>query len=224
MRKYQQNIPSGLRLKFRLMKLRFAANRGVKRGCDLLIAALAMMILSPILILVSVLIKLDSNGPVFFKQDRVGLDGALFSMWKFRSMTSDAEVARTHLEAQNEMQNGVLFKMKKDPRITRVGRFIRKASIDELPQLLNVLKGDMSLVGPRPPLPSEVDEYGRFDHARLSVLPGITCLWQVQGRSDIPFEQQVKLDVEYIETQSIKLDLILLLKTIPAVLTARGAY
>ena len=224
MRKYQQNIPSVLRLKSRLGKLRFSANRGLKRSCDIVFAVLGIVLLSPLLVLVSILIKLDSNGSLFFKQQRVGLDGVLFSMWKFRSMVNDAEAIRTDLEVQNEMQNGVLFKMKKDPRITRVGRFIRKASIDEMPQLFNVIRGDMSLVGPRPPLPNEVDEYDRFDHARLRVLPGITCLWQVQGRSDIPFEQQVKLDVEYIETQSIFLDLMLLLKTIPAVLMARGAY
>ena len=145
-------------------------------------------------------------------------------MLKFRSMSNNAESLRSQLECGNEMNNGVLFKIKKDPRITRVGAIIRKTSIDELPQLINVLRGDMSLVGPRPPLPSEVSLYSNSERVRLSVMPGITCLWQIAGRSDIPFEQQVKLDVDYIERQSLSLDLIILIKTIPAVITARGAY
>jgi lipopolysaccharide/colanic/teichoic acid biosynthesis glycosyltransferase len=145
-------------------------------------------------------------------------------MLKFRSMYMDADQRLKELIAQNEMQGGVLFKMKNDPRITPVGRFIRKMSIDELPQLWNVLKGDMSLVGPRPALPSEVDQYSLHDRQRLEVIPGITCIWQVSGRSDIPFPEQVQLDVQYIDSQFIWLDIKLLFQTIPAVLFSRGAY
>jgi lipopolysaccharide/colanic/teichoic acid biosynthesis glycosyltransferase len=145
-------------------------------------------------------------------------------MWKFRSMYIDADARLKEIMAQNEMSGGVIFKMKNDPRIIPVGRFIRKASIDELPQLWNVLKGDMSLVGPRPALPSEVNQYSLQDRQRLEVIPGITCIWQVSGRSDIPFPQQVQLDVQYIQSQSLLLDIKLLLKTIPAVLLSRGAY
>ena len=139
-------------------------------------------------------------------------------------MVSDAEDKRKALEANNEMTSGVLFKIRDDPRITKVGRFLRKTSIDELQQLFNLLKGDMSLVGPRPPLPDEVRDYQRSDCRRLEALPGITCIWQVSGRSNIPFDQQVELDINYIRNQSLGLDLVLLLKTIPAVLFARGAY
>ena len=139
-------------------------------------------------------------------------------------MYIDAEARKKELEAQNEMNGGVLFKMKDDPRVTKVGKFIRKASIDELPQLWNVFIGDMSLVGPRPALPSEVNQYSLAERRRLEVIPGITCIWQVSGRSDIPFDQQVGLDVEYIESHSLWLDLKLLLLTIPAVLLGRGAY
>jgi lipopolysaccharide/colanic/teichoic acid biosynthesis glycosyltransferase len=144
-------------------------------------------------------------------------------MYKFRSMIVNADKMKDTLLDQNE-SGGVIFKMKRDPRITRVGRVIRKLSIDELPQLLNVLKGDMSLVGPRPPVPREVAEYELSDRRRLDMVPGLTCLWQVAGRSDIDFEGQVRLDVQYLESQSLKGDIILLLKTIPAVLSGRGAY
>jgi lipopolysaccharide/colanic/teichoic acid biosynthesis glycosyltransferase len=145
-------------------------------------------------------------------------------MYKFRSMYTDAEARKAELLAENEMSGGVTFKMQRDPRITRIGRFIRKASIDELPQLWNVIKGDMSLVGPRPPVPAEVDEYSLSDRRRLEVTPGITCIWQVSGRSDIPFPEQVELDVRYIESQSLLTDLKLLWQTVPAVLFGRGAY
>jgi lipopolysaccharide/colanic/teichoic acid biosynthesis glycosyltransferase len=145
-------------------------------------------------------------------------------MWKFRSMYTDAEERKKELMARNEMAGGVLFKMKDDPRVTRVGRVIRKTSIDELPQLWNVLKGDMSLVGPRPPVPQEVDEYSLSDRRRLEVIPGITCIWQVSGRSDIPFDQQVELDVQYIQSQSFWTDIKILLKTVPALLFGTGAY
>lgn len=170
------------------------------------------------------MIRIESPGAVLFKQVRVGRWGELFTMYKFRSMYADAEARKAELLARNEMQGGVLFKMRDDPRVTRIGRFIRKTSIDELPQLWNVFKGDMSLVGPRPPVPSEVNEYSLADRRRLEVIPGITCTWQVSGRSEIPFEQQVELDVEYIQSQSVWMDIKLLLKTIPALLLGKGAY
>ena len=195
-----------------------------KRLLDMAISSAALILLSPLLLLVMILVRAESKGSAIFKQKRIGLNGEPFTMLKFRSMSNNAESLRSQLECGNEMNNGVLFKIKKDPRITRVGAIIRKTSIDELPQLINVLRGDMSLVGPRPPLPSEVSLYSRSERIRLSVMPGITCLWQIAGRSDIPFEQQVKLDVDYIERQSLSLDLIILIKTIPAVITARGAY
>jgi len=195
-----------------------------KRGLDLVGALVLLLTLSPIFLLVAVLIRLDSPGPVLFKQTRVGKWGRPFAMYKFRSMYVDAEARKAALAAQNEMAGGVTFKMKDDPRVTRVGRFIRKGSIDELPQLWNVLKGDMSLVGPRPPLPQEVAAYSLSDRRRLDVIPGITCIWQVSGRSAIPFPQQVELDVAYIESQSVWGDIAILLKTVPAVLLGRGAY
>jgi len=204
--------------------LRFYVSRKVKRVVDVCISVIALILLSPLLIAVGVLIKLDSNGGVLFRQQRVGLHGKSFEMWKFRSMVIDAESKRKALESSNEMEEGVVFKMKRDPRVTRVGAIIRKMSIDELPQLFNVLRGDMSLVGPRPPLPGEVREYQRSDCRRLEALPGITCEWQVYGRSNIPFEQQVELDVHYIRNQSLWFDIVLLFKTIPAVLLSRGAY
>ena len=196
----------------------------MKRLLDIAGSGLLLVLLSPLYALVALAIRLDSPGPIFFKQIRVGRWGTLFPMWKFRSMYIDAEERKRALMQENEMAGGVIFKMKRDPRITRVGKFIRKASIDELPQLWNVLVGDMSLVGPRPPRPVEVNQYSLSDRRRLDVVPGITCIWQVSGRSDIPFDQQVQLDVRYIESQSIWLDLKLLLLTIPAVLLGRGAY
>lgn len=196
----------------------------MKRLIDVAAAALLLTLFSPLYAGVALAIRLDSPGPIFFKQIRVGRWGTLFPMWKFRSMYIDAEERKRALMQENEMAGGVIFKMKRDPRITRVGRFIRKASIDELPQLWNVLVGDMSLVGPRPPLPVEVNQYSLSDRRRLDVVPGITCIWQVSGRSDIPFDQQVQLDVQYIESHSIWLDIKLLLLTVPAVLLGRGAY
>ena len=196
----------------------------VKRIIDVIASVILLIALMPVFLVIMVLIYLSSPGPVFYKQTRVGRWGKLFTMWKFRSMYPDADVRLKEMMAQNEMTGGVIFKMKNDPRIIPIGRFIRKASIDELPQLWNVFKGDMSLVGPRPALPSEVNQYSLLDRQRLEVIPGITCIWQVSGRSDIPFPQQVQLDVEYIQSQSLLLDLNLLLRTIPAVLLSRGAY
>ena len=195
-----------------------------KRILDVVISLLTLVLLSPLLIIVGLLIKQESNGPALFKQQRVGLYGKTFTMFKFRSMSQDAQAQRNKLEQHNEMSSGVLFKIKNDPRITPLGKIIRKTSIDELPQLINVLRGEMSLVGPRPALPNEVSQYSFNDRTRLNVLPGITCLWQVMGRSEIPFEQQVKLDLKYIKKQSLLFDVSLLLKTIPAVIKAKGAY
>lgn len=226
---------SHIRRTQRISRFRFLAKRllwdllvtgtyGLKRFIDIVASAILMLLLSPLLVMMIIAIRMDSPGPVFFKQTRVGRWGTLFPMWKFRSMYIDAEARKAALLTANEMSGGVIFKMKDDPRITKIGRFIRKASIDELPQLWNVFRGEMSLVGPRPPLPSEVNQYSLDDRRRLETVPGITCIWQVSGRSDIPFDQQVLLDVEYIESQSILLDLKLLFLTIPAVLLGRGAY
>ncbi|MFI3198871.1 MAG: exopolysaccharide biosynthesis polyprenyl glycosylphosphotransferase, partial [Methylococcaceae bacterium] len=196
----------------------------VKRIIDIVASLILLIVLMPVFLVIMLLIYLSSPGPVFYKQTRVGRWGKLFTMWKFRSMYCDADARLKEMTAQNEMTGGVIFKMKNDPRIIPIGRFIRKASIDELPQLWNVFKGDMSLVGPRPALTSEVNQYSLQDRQRLEVIPGITCIWQVSGRSDIPFPQQVQLDVEYIQSHSLWLDLKLLLLTIPAVLLSRGAY
>lgn len=196
----------------------------IKRLMDIVASAILMVLLMPLFLGVALAIRLEDPGPILFKQVRVGRWGQLFTMWKFRSMYTDAEERKKALMAQNEMQGGVIFKMKNDPRVTRVGRIIRKTSIDELPQLWNVLKGEMSLVGPRPPVPAEVNEYSLADRRRLEVIPGITCIWQVSGRSNIPFDQQVELDVQYIQSQSIWTDIKILFKTVPALLFGVGAY
>jgi lipopolysaccharide/colanic/teichoic acid biosynthesis glycosyltransferase len=172
---------------------------------------------------VALAIKLDSPGPIFYRQQRVGKHGRRFWMLKFRSMRQDADRLLDTLRAHNEA-SGPLFKMRRDPRITRVGRLLRRWSLDELPQLFNVLRGDMSLVGPRPPIPAEVEEYEDWQHGRLRAVPGITGLWQVSGRSEVPFHDMVRLDLHYIRNWSLGLDLVILLRTIPAVLTSRGAY
>ena len=195
-----------------------------KRSIDCLASGLGILVLSPFFALLAIAIKIESPGPVLFSQTRLGQGGAPFRCWKFRSMFVDAEQRKQELLANNEMDGGTTFKMKRDPRITRIGRFIRKASIDELPQLWNVFIGDMSLVGPRPPVPQEVANYSAYARQRLMAKPGITCIWQVTGRSDIPFEEQVGLDIKYIVGRSLRMDVGLLLRTIPAVLFARGAY
>jgi exopolysaccharide biosynthesis polyprenyl glycosylphosphotransferase len=195
-----------------------------KRLVDITVSTLMLVVLLPVFILVALAIRLESSGPALFRQTRVGLHGQTFTMWKFRSMYCDAEARKAALEASNEMQGGILFKMKNDPRITHVGRIIRRLSIDELPQLWNVLRGDMSLVGPRPAVPSEVRQYSLEQRDRLDARPGITCTWQVTGRSEIPFDEQVMLDIDYIRRQSVRNDLKLLVKTVPAVISGRGAY
>ncbi len=194
----------------------------LKRLFDIVSSAVALWVLLPLFALVVAAIKLTSRGPVFFKQVRVGLHGKPFHMLKFRSMVINAEQLKAKLEAQNE-QSGPVFKMKNDPRITAVGRFIRKYSIDELPQLINVLRGDMSVVGPRPPVPTEVARYEAWQRRRLSVRPGLTCIWQVSGRNQISFEDWMYLDMQYIDHWSLSGDLNLILRTVPVVLTGRGA-
>jgi exopolysaccharide biosynthesis polyprenyl glycosylphosphotransferase len=196
----------------------------LKRAMDCIGAGVGLLLLSPLFAVIAIVIKLESEGPVLFSQTRIGKDGKEFRCWKFRSMFRDAEQRKQELLQQNEMSGGVTFKMKHDPRVTGVGRFIRKASIDELPQLWNVFNGDMSLVGPRPPVPQEVAQYSAHERQRLAVKPGITCIWQVSGRSDIPFNEQVLMDIEYIRSRSLWFDISLLLRTIPAVLLARGSY
>jgi exopolysaccharide biosynthesis polyprenyl glycosylphosphotransferase len=196
----------------------------MKRGLDVFGSFCALVALSPLLLIVAILIKLEDRGPVFFRQTRVGRHGREFGMWKFRSMRIDAEQRLKEVLAQNHHTGGVTFKIKNDPRITRMGRFIRKYSIDELPQFYNVLVGDMSLVGPRPPVPREVALYSMADRRRLAVKPGLTCIWQISGRASIDFPGQVQLDVRYIESRSFREDIKILLKTVPAVLSGDGAY
>ena len=193
-----------------------------KRLIDIGISVTALTLLLPLLIVVSIAIKLTSEGPLFFAQERVGMNKRRFILYKFRSMVVDAEMLKEDLKDKNEA-DGPVFKIEKDPRVTKIGRIIRKTSIDELPQLWNVLKGDMSLVGPRPPLPTEVDQYEWLFRKRLSIKPGITCLWQVSGRSKLSFEEWMKLDKQYVENWSIWFDLKILLKTIPTVIFCKGA-
>ena len=200
----------------------YVAGMVAKRAFDIFVSGGALLVLSPVLLTVAAAVKLTSEGPVFFAQERVGKNGRTFRMLKFRSMVVNAEELRAKLEAQNEM-DGPVFKIKRDPRITSVGHFIRKTSLDEFPQFINVLRGEMSVVGPRPPLPSEVAQYERWQRKRLSVKPGITCIWQISGRNDVTFEQWVKMDIDYIERWSVWLDLKIFFKTIPAVLLRRGA-
>ncbi|GGL56316.1 sugar transferase [Sporolactobacillus putidus] len=195
-----------------------------KRVLDLFSAFIGLILLSPVFLIVSLMIKWDDpHGEVFFKQIRIGKNGRKFYIYKFRSMVPNAEQMLDGLADQNET-TGAMFKMKKDPRITRVGRILRKTSIDELPQLVNVLKGEMSLVGPRPPLPREVEQYSGYDLQRLLVKPGCTGLWQVSGRSDLGFDQMVKLDLHYIQHRSIANDFKLILKTLFQLLGSKNAY
>ena len=193
-----------------------------KRLLDVAMALLALGVGLPVYILVAILVRRSSPGPVFYTQKRVGLGGRLFTLYKFRSMCVDADRRLVELLNQNEA-TGPVFKICDDPRITRTGKFLRRFSLDELPQFFNVLKGDMSVVGPRPPLPHVVEKYGAFERRRLSVKPGLTCLWQIGGRSDVCFYEWMKLDNQYIDTMSFVGDLMIILKTVPAVLGARGA-
>lgn len=198
--------------------------KSLKRSADIMASIWLFILLSPIFAIVAAAIKLTDNGPVLYWQTRVGKWGQEFRFPKFRSMRVNAHSERENLLKQSHHKDSITFKMKNDPRITFVGRIIRRTSIDELPQLWNVIKGEMSLVGPRPPIPEEVDKYTLKDRRRLDITPGLTCIWQVSGRGDVPFPKQVELDVEYIESHSLLLDVKLLLKTVSAVLTGRGAY
>ncbi len=195
----------------------------VKRLLDIFMACLGLIATSPIWLVILVAIKLDSPGPAIFVQERVGKHGRRFRFYKFRSMYVDAELKLSELQAQNEV-DGPVFKIRKDPRISRAGAFLRRTSLDELPQLINVLKGDMSMVGPRPPLPREVDQYRPSDSIRLSVKPGLTCLWQIRGRSTLSFDTWMEYDREYVRNLSIWLDTSILVRTVWAVLSCRGAY
>ncbi|MBJ8116767.1 sugar transferase [Bacillus sp. LB(2018)] len=195
-----------------------------KRCLDFMGALCGLIVLFPVFFIVAVLIKYeDPNGPVFFKQIRMGKNGRDFYMYKFRSMVTDAEKRLEDLLHQNEV-SGAMFKMKDDPRVTKIGKFIRRTSIDELPQLINVLKGEMSLVGPRPPLPREVQEYTNYDRQRLMVKPGCTGVWQISGRSSLSFTEMVELDIEYIVNRNLILDLKIIIKTVRVMLFDKNAY
>ena len=211
-----------LRVQLIVWVLRNKVLGNLKRMSDLVLGSVALILLSPVMAVTALLIKLDSPGPVIFRQERVGAFGRPFTCYKFRSMTVDAEARKVDLLALNEA-DAVVFKMANDPRVTRVGRIIRKYSIDELPQFWNVLRGDMSLVGPRPPVPYEVSQYDFYQLGRLGAVPGITGLQQVSGRSDLAFKRWVELDLQYIAEQSFWKDIEILLKTLPAVILARGA-
>lgn len=195
-----------------------------KRGLDIVGSLAALVMLAPLFALIAAAIKLEDRGPVLFPQVRVGRHGRQFRMLKFRSMRTDAEARLKELLAKNQHGTGVTFKIKDDPRITRVGKLLRKFSADEFPQFYNVLIGDMSLVGPRPPVPREVALYTLADRRRLAVKPGLTCIWQISGRAEIDFPGQVQLDVRYIESRSLWQDIKILCKTVPAVLSGTGAY
>ena len=214
------------RIQFRMLiwSSTIGASNAFKRLMDIVLAVLALILGSPIFLVTAALVKLTSPGPIIFSQVRVGKYGRHFKFYKFRSMYIDAEARKAELLKLNESGDGVIFKMKRDPRITPVGRFIRKFSIDELPQFFNVILGDMSLVGPRPPLPAEVRTYSLEERKRLNITPGITCLWQVSGRSELPFQKQMALDKEYIASRSAWKDFLILLRTVPAIISGKGAW
>ncbi|WP_033571598.1 sugar transferase [Lacticaseibacillus rhamnosus] len=195
-----------------------------KRCFDVIASGIALVLLSGVFLIISILIKLDDpHGKVFYSQTRLGKDGRRFQMWKFRSMVANADKMVDKLLKKNDVE-GAMFKIKDDPRITRVGRVLRKHSLDELPQLYNVLRGDMSLVGPRPPLPREVVKYTDYDRQRLAVIPGCTGLWQVSGRSNLSFSEMVTLDIQYINNASFSQDILILLKTFSVFIHPNGAY
>lgn len=218
-----------LRLRYRRpigywFSLHSRPGRMMKRIVDIVGSFMALLMLLPVFIVTAIAIRLDSKGPIFFSQKRVGAGGREFNFYKFRSMRPDAEKIKDQLLKMNQSKDGVIFKMKDDPRITRVGKFIRKYSIDELPQFYNVLRGDMSLVGARPPVPREVSEYDTEAWRRLEIIPGLTCIWQISGRSAIGFRDQVKLDVKYLTRQDVFFDIALCFLTVPAVLKGDGAF
>lgn len=195
----------------------------MKRLFDIVAATCGIVILSPLMIIIAVLIKAEDHGPVFYKQVRVGKNGKTFKMYKFRSMFVNADKMLDRLKDQNDV-DGPMFKMKDDPRVTKIGHFIRKHSLDELPQFFNVIKGDMSLVGPRPPLPSEVAEYSEYDKQRLYVTPGCTGLWQATARNNVGFDEMVRLDLKYIQYSSLKYDLWIMWKTVVIIFKPNGSY
>lgn len=219
------NIPGKQRIRMLMLfwVIRTKLSNSVKRLFDLVFSALLFIIISPFMLITAIAIKIDSPGPVLFRQERIGKWGKPFICYKFRSMFIDAEERKKELMHLNEA-DAIVFKIARDPRITRVGKVIRKLSIDELPQIFNVIKGDMSWVGPRPPVPFEVEHYKYEYMRRLHAVPGITGLQQVSGRSDISFERWVELDLQYIQEQSLLKDIQILIKTIPAVITGKGAY
>lgn len=195
----------------------------IKRFFDIALSAIGLIILSPLMLIIAYKIKKEDGGPVFYKQIRVGKNGCHFKMYKFRSMVINADQLLEELKGQNDV-DGAMFKMKHDPRITKIGHFIREHSLDELPQLINVLKGDMSLVGPRPPLPSEVDQYTEYDKQRLYVIPGCTGLWQATVRNKVGFNEMVQLDIQYIQKASFMFDLWIIWKTIEIIIRPNGSY
>jgi lipopolysaccharide/colanic/teichoic acid biosynthesis glycosyltransferase len=205
-------------------EIRERAYFAAKRSVDIVVALAAIILLSPVLLVAAAVIKCTDRGPVFYAHKRVGKDLRTFCCWKFRTMSVDAKSRLRELAALNDHGDQRTFKMQQDPRVTLPGRWMRKFSIDELPQLWNVLNGDMTLVGPRPPIPAEVALYSASDLKRLSVTPGLTCTWQVSGRSNIAFPEQLKMDLEYIANRTLLMDLKLLAMTIPAVISGRGAY
>ncbi|WP_372779997.1 sugar transferase [Litorivivens sp.] len=202
---------------------RYFIERGYKRAYDITLSLALLAALSPLLLITALAIVMESRGGVFFRQVRVGLNGETFKMIKFRSMSNDPKL-HAQVAAMKSDRDGVCKKFVNDPRVTRVGNFIRKFSIDELPQLINVLKGEMSLIGPRPALISEVEQYSDYDRKRLEGLPGISGLWQVSGRADLDFEQQVELDIRYNQQRNLWMDLYITIMTVPAVLMGKGAY
>ena len=201
----------------------FSFYEAIKRLIDITCSFVGILVLSPLFIIIAIIIKFTSKGPVFFSQKRVGRNGKEFDMYKFRSMVVNAEELKEKLAAQNEM-SGPMFKMKDDPRVTKVGKFIRKTSIDELPQLWNILKGDMSLVGPRPSLPKEVAQFDEWMYKRLEVKPGLTCYWQVSGRNNIDFEDWMKLDIRYVEEKNLWIDIKLICKTVFVLFGDKNAH
>ena len=211
-------------LRFRLRRLAEKAVSAARRAADIGVASVAILALLPVFAATWAVIRLTSRGKAIFVQTRVGRHGRPFAFYKFRSMVDGAEKLRDGLLGQNESADGVTFKIRRDPRITPVGRFLRKFSIDELPQLWNVIRGDMTIVGPRPPLPSEMAQYTPEERKRLDVTPGLTCLWQILGRCEIPFRVQARLDKAYIRRKGLWCDVWILLRTIPVVVSGRGAW
>jgi lipopolysaccharide/colanic/teichoic acid biosynthesis glycosyltransferase len=202
---------------------RSSVSRGAKRTLDILVASLALLLLLPLLSLIALLIYATDRGPVIYRQKRVGKNGEQFTFYKFRSMVTNADALKARLAVQNEA-SGPIFKMKNDPRVTRIGRLLRRSSLDETPQFWNVLKGDMTLVGPRPHLKSEIDSCPDYPMERLSVTPGLICFREVEGRSGLTFERWLELDMKYVKHHSFRTDLMILLRAIPAILLGRGAY